>query len=242
MDMEKIEGKTGAVVLAAGQGKRMQSRVQKQFMELEGKPLIWYSLQKFEESAVDEIILVTGRDEMDYCRHEIVEAYGFQKVIGVVAGGKERYHSVYVGLKALENRGISYVLIHDGARPLVSDRIIADSIEQVKRYDACVAAVPVKDTIKISDQEQYAADTPPRNLLWQVQTPQTFSYPLIYSAYKKLFSGKEYEGVTDDAMVVESMTEHRVKLILGDYQNIKVTTPEDMILAKAFLQNRESGK
>lgn len=237
MTMEKNAGKTAAVVLAAGRGRRMNSQVQKQYMELGGRPLITYALEQFEKSRIDRIILVAGEEEIPYCRREIVEAYGFTKVCGIAAGGKERYHSVCNGLAALRGQGISHVLIHDGARPLLTEQIIEDALEGAERYEACVIAVPVKDTIKIADGEQFAAETPRRDLLWQIQTPQAFSYPLISRAYEKLMSREEYQrGVTDDAMVVEAMTDRKVKLIMGDYRNIKVTTPEDMILAEAFLK------
>ena len=237
--MERPGGKTAAVVLAAGQGKRMKSSVQKQFMELAGKPLIVHALKRFQESDVDQIVLVTGREELSYCKNEIVAAFGFSKVTAVVAGGKERYHSVYEGLKALSGQGIESVLIHDGARPLLTETIISDALKGAAAYGACVIAVPAKDTIKLADEEQFARETPPRDRLWQIQTPQAFSYSLILSAYEKLFSRAEYQqGVTDDAMVVETMTDTRVKLVMGDYENIKVTTPEDMILAEAFLKAR----
>ena len=229
-------GKIAAVVLAAGQGKRMNSKIQKQYLLVQGRPLITYALDAFEQSAVDTIILVVGQGEVPYCQKEIVDAYGYQKVSAVVEGGKERYHSVYEGLKQLENCEI--VLIHDGARPFVNQTIIHDAIEGAEEYEACVIGMPVKDTIKIADSQGFAAQTPDRSLLWQIQTPQAFSYPLIRRAYDKLFEAEEHQiGVTDDAMVVESMTSHHVKLIRGDYHNIKVTTPEDIVVAEAFLSH-----
>lgn len=229
-----MDGKTAAIVLAAGKGKRMESGISKQFMELEGRPLIFYALDAFEKSPVDEVVLVTGAGDVAYCREEIVRRYGFSKVTAVVEGGKERYHSVYAGLKAL--RPCSYVLIHDGARPCVTVDVIGRAIAGAAEYGACVAAMPVKDTIKIADEEGFAAQTPDRSLLWQVQTPQAFEYRLILEAYEKLLApGQDQQGVTDDACVVETMTDRRVKLVRGDYANIKVTTPEDMALAKALL-------
>ena len=232
---------TAAVVLAAGQGKRMQSAVAKQFLLLDGKPVIYHALRASEDSNVDGIILVTGPDEIEYCKKEIVEQYGFKKVINVIAGGKERYHSVYEGLCALhsvlEDEGI--VLIHDGARPMVTGEIIERTIESAKEYGACVAAMPVKDTIKIADDQQFSQMTPDRSTLWQIQTPQVFRYELVYDAYKKLMSDISYQkGITDDAMVVESMCSGKVKLVEGSYENIKVTTPEDMIVAESFLKRR----
>lgn len=227
--------KSAAIVLAAGQGKRMQSHVQKQFLLLNGRPLITYALEAFENSPVDQIILVAGPDEIRYCQEEIAEKYGFSKVTKVIAGGRERYHSVYEGLKAAE--GAEYVLIHDGARPLLDQKMISRSLEGAKEYGACVVGMPVKDTIKTSGADGFVESTPDRSALWQVQTPQAFYYPWILEAYKKLFSREEYQqGVTDDGMVLESMTAHKVKLIEGSYFNIKVTTPEDMAVAEALLE------
>lgn len=246
-------GKCAAIVLAAGQGKRMNSSVAKQFLLLGGKPLIYYSLKAFEESQVDTVVLVTGEEEMEYCRREIVEEYGFRKVARIVPGGTERYHSVYGGLMALSETGFrgdskspansgvnldrDIVLIHDGARPLVSADIISRAMDGAAAYGACAAAMPVKDTIKVANGAEFAESTPKRSLLWQIQTPQAFSFPLIFRAYEKLFSREEYQkDITDDAMVVETMTSSRVKLIRGDYTNMKVTTPEDMVVAEALLQ------
>lgn len=233
---------TAAIVLAAGQGKRMQSAVAKQFLLLNNEPVVCHSLRAFEESDVETIILVTGADEIEYCREEIVRKYGFKKVSAIIAGGKERYHSVYEGLCALDGMlaedGI--VLIHDGARPMITQEIIVRTIDAAEEHGACVAAMPVKDTIKVADANGFAAMTPDRSTLWQIQTPQTFHYGLVYGAYKKLLSDESYQkGITDDAMVVESMCGDRVKLVEGSYENIKVTTPEDMFVAELFLKRRE---
>lgn len=222
-----------AVVLAAGAGKRMNTKVHKQYLEVAGKPLLYYTLKAFEESRVDDIVLVTGAGEELYCRREIVEKYGFHKIKAVTAGGKERYHSVYQGLLAAE--GTDYVLIHDGARPLVEQAVIERCMESVEKYQACAVGMPVKDTIKIVDGEQFAKGTPDRSSLWQVQTPQTFSYVLIREAYCKMLQ-QEDAVITDDAMVVERMTSVPVKLIEGSYRNIKITTPEDLLLMEAYLR------
>lgn len=227
--------KITAIILAAGQGKRMESKIHKQYMELAGKPLIWYALQAFENSIIDDVILVAGAGEVDYCKKEIVEFYDFHKVSAVVEGGRERYHSVYEGLKAV--RSCEYVLVHDGARPLVSQQIISRAADGAAEFGACVIAMPVKDTIKISDEDDFACVTPARNHLWQIQTPQAFSYDLIFHAYQKLLSREDYQnGITDDAMVIETMTDTKVKLIPGSYQNIKVTTPEDILIADTLLK------
>ena len=224
--------KNVAIVLAAGQGKRMNSKVQKQYLLLKGKPILYYTLNAFEKSPlISEIVLVTGKDEIEYCQKEIVEKYGFEKVRKITAGGKERYYSVYEGIKVIEDA--DYVLIHDGARPFVDEVIIERVCENVQEYKACVVGMPVKDTIKIADEEGFAAQTPDRRKVWQVQTPQTFEYELIRTAYEKLLA-EEPEGITDDAMVVETMTEHKVKLVEGSYRNIKITTPEDLDIAAVF--------
>lgn len=221
----------GAVVLAAGKGKRMHSAVQKQFLMLGGKPVIFYSLEQFEQCPfINEIVLVTGEEEIDYCRKEIVEKYDFQKVKKIVAGGAERFLSVYNGLKACT---CDFVYIHDGARPFVDQAILERTREDVKRYGACVAGMPVKDTIKISDGDGYADVTPPRSRVWMVQTPQVFAYSCIKDAYDKLIADGRID-VTDDAMVLECMTGQKTKLTLGSYENIKITTPEDLEIAEVF--------
>lgn len=224
--------KNVAIVLAAGQGKRMNSKVQKQFLLIKEKPVLYYTLNAFETSPlISEIILVTGKDEIEYCQKEIVEKYGFEKVGKIVAGGKERYHSVFEGIKAIDEA--DYVLIHDGARPFVDAEIISRACDAVKEHRACVVGMPVKDTIKIADDQGFAAQTPDRRKVWQVQTPQAFEYHLIKEAYEKLLVD-EPEGITDDAMVVETMTNHKVKLVEGSYRNIKITTPEDLGIATIF--------
>lgn len=234
-------GRTAAVILAAGKGTRMGSQVHKQYLELFGKPLLYYALHAFESSSIDEIILVTGPGEAGYCREEIIEKYGFRKVTAVTEGGKERYHSVYQGLKAVKN--CDYVLIHDGARPCVTEEVIEAASNGARMYRACAVGMPVKDTIKVSDENEFASVTPDRNRLWLIQTPQAFEYGLVLQAYEKLMSSEEYqEVVTDDAMVVETMTQEKVKLIRGDYANIKITTPEDMEIAGVLIKRNHREK
>lgn len=229
--------KITAIVLAAGSGSRMKSKTKKQFMEIKGKPVIWYSLFEFEKSRVDEIILVTGKEDIDYCKKEIVEKYNLKKIKNVVAGGSERYESVYNGLKEVTG---NIVLIHDGARPLINNEIIERSIEGTIKSDACVVGVPVKDTIKRANKEGYIIDTPNRSELWITQTPQSFKTDLVKMAYKKmkeeLEKGNTTINITDDAMVVEEFTTNQVRFVQGDYKNIKVTTPEDIDIAELFIE------
>lgn len=246
-----------AIVLAAGRGSRMESDVAKQYMLLRDRPLIWYALHAVEESSViDDCILVTGAEDISYVKEEIVTKHGFRKVSAVVAGGKERYDSVYNGLLAAVGGGTAqdgedpaapchdgYIFIQDGARPFLTEEILERCYKAVQGDRACVAGMPVKDTIKIVDERGFAAQTPDRNFMWQVQTPQVFDASLILSAYKKMMQEKERllrEGisVTDDAMVVETFTDCKVRLVEGSYRNIKVTTPEDMAVAEAFLKTQ----
>lgn len=236
--MEHIRQKRFAgIVLSAGTGKRMNSSIPKQYMALGNYPVIYYSLKAFEDSGVDEIILVAGAGDVDYCRKEIVEKFGLKKVCAVVEGGSERYFSVYEGLKAVN---ADYVMIHDGARPHIDVELIRNSMETVEREKACIVAVPVKDTIKSVDKEGYVAETPERDTLWAVQTPQSFSYDLLMEAYQRLFKaqklGKRLPIITDDAMILEQMMDRKVKIIPGSYKNIKITTQEDLGIAKLFLQ------
>jgi 2-C-methyl-D-erythritol 4-phosphate cytidylyltransferase len=230
--------KTAAIVLAAGQGKRMQADRPKQYLLIKDKPVLYYSLLAFEYSEVEEIILVTKKGEEAYCQREIVEKYGFQKISKIVAGGQERYDSVFAGLQALDSEKMQkkgYVFIHDGARPFLTSQLIHRLFEETKLYKACVAGVPVKDTIKVADKNRQVVSTPDRELLWQVQTPQVFSYGLIYKAYQKLYENANIQ-VTDDAMVLEQMTGHPIHLVEAYYQNIKITTPEDLAVAQIFLE------
>jgi 2-C-methyl-D-erythritol 4-phosphate cytidylyltransferase len=226
-----------AIVLSAGKGSRMNSDVHKQYLKLADKPIIVYALEAFEKSRVDEIVLVVGAGEEDYCQTEIVEKYGINKVGAIVCGGKERYHSVYNGLKAAGNT--DYVMIHDGARPFITDAIIERMMDAVCRKHACVAGMHVKDTIKITNERAEVQTTPDRKNVWMVQTPQAFSYPLICDAYEKMML-QEDTTITDDAMVVEKMCNIPVSLVEGSYTNIKITTPEDMIIAEAILKQNDS--
>lgn len=227
--------KTVAVVLAAGKGSRMNTAVKKQYMEIKGKPVICHSIAAFEQAGIDEIVLVTGKDDIEWCQREIVQANHFERVTKIVAGGKERYDSVYAALQVISDA--DYILIHDGARPCVSTEVIWRTIEAAKETGASVAAVPVKDTIKVVNAEGIAVDTPDRSTLWSVQTPQTFAADVIHQAYEKMYREKpEYLKITDDAMVVEYFSTRKVKIVMGDYCNIKITTMDDIPSAEQYLQ------
>lgn len=228
--------KITAIVLAAGQGKRMNSEVAKQYLMLKAKPVLYYSLKTFEDSLVDDIILVVGADDIDYVRKQIVEAYDFKKVTHIIAGGKERYNSVYNALESITDT--KYVLIHDGARPFVTDEIVDRVIKNVIALKACVVGMPAKDTIKIADEDGYVYDTPSRANLWMIQTPQAFEYEMIKKAYDMIMKEDNIQ-VTDDAMVLEYTLGYPIKLIKGSYQNIKITTPEDINISQMLLSNRD---
>ncbi len=231
-----------AVVLAGGRGKRMGTAVAKQYLMIHDKPVLYYSLDTFEKSEViDEVILVAGKGQIPYCLREIVQKYGFQKIKAVVEGGTERYHSVWEGLCALETAGWKdgYIFIHDGARPFINEEILQRAYEEVLKSHACVIGMPVKDTIKIADEKGCIQMTPKRSLVWQIQTPQVFSAELIFSAYREMMQ-KEKEllqqgiQITDDAMVVENVCGCPIRLVEGSYDNLKITTPEDLEIAEVL--------
>jgi len=224
--------KTWAVIVAAGKGKRMGAGLNKQFINVKGKPLLFYTLKAFSDcEEIDKIVVVCAPKEIDYCNEEIIKKYNFQKVHSIVSGGEERHQSVLSGLKALDDCEV--VLIHDGARPFVSDTIIRDGIKYARIYDACACGVIPKDTIKIMDEFGFSVSTPKREQLFCVQTPQSFKFDLILSCYNKL---KNQERVfTDDTSLVEYFG-HKVFLYQGSYSNIKVTTPEDLFLAESIIK------
>lgn len=227
--------KNSVVICAAGVGKRMNSKVAKQYIELDGKPILAHTVNTFEKSDdIDEIVIVTGAEDIDYVKKNIIEKYGYKKVKSVESGGAERQNSVYNGLKAL-SEDTDIVLIHDGVRPFVSENDIHNIIEETKVYKACVLGVKVKDTIKVCDRNGYIKSTPDRAALWAAHTPQTFEYKLIKKAYKQAFE----DGImgTDDSMLVERIGV-KVKMVEGSYYNIKITTPEDLITGENILERR----
>lgn len=222
-----------AIILAGGRGSRMGTEVHKQYLLLAGKPVLFYSLDVFQASdLIDEIILVAGEGEEEYCRRNFVLKYRLSKVSKIISGGRERYHSVWNGLQNVKKEG--FVFIHDGARPFVDEEMLARIYKEVQIHKACVAGMPVKDTIKIVDESCSVADTPDRSTLWAVQTPQAFESRLVKRAYELLMQEEECLHVTDDAKVVEEMLHYPIKLVQGSYENIKITTPEDLVIGEAL--------
>ena len=223
-----------AIVLAAGSGKRMNQEIPKQYMKLGDAPLMVHCLRTFQESKVTQIVLVVAPGDVEKCRKEIIERYHIDKCIAIVEGGKERYNSVYAGLQAIND---GYVLIHDCARAFVSIDIIHRCMSAVALYESCVVGMPSKDTVKLTDTHRKVLDTPDRSNVWIVQTPQCFEYNLIRGAYDRIIENAD-TSITDDAMIVEKVTDHDVHMIEGSYMNIKVTTPEDVAFGEAILRNR----
>ena len=219
------------IILAAGKGRRMGESINKQYLNIKGYPILYYTIKAFSQSnCIDEILVVAAEDEVNYCKEEIVKKFNFFKVKDVVIGGKERQDSVLNGLKAVSNCEI--VLIHDGARPFVNESIIKSAVIYANLYGAAACGVEPKDTIKIKDSLGFSIKTPKRDMLFCVQTPQSFKYDLILECHKKI----NCDGikVIDDTMVVEQYG-NRVYLYEGSYDNIKVTTPVDLEIAKQIL-------
>lgn len=231
-----------AVVLAAGKGTRMGTSVAKQYLDLGGRPVVAYALEAFEQSLlIDDILLMVGEGQQEYCEKELVQRYGWKKVKKICVGGRERYESVCRAIEVLmESPEIGnrdgYVFIHDGARPFLTEDIIRRTFQAVQQFHACVAGMPVKDTIKLTDAQGNIVQSPDRSLVWQAQTPQAFSVPLLAEAFRRLMEG-DPSGITDDAMVVESQMGTVVRMVEGSYQNIKITTPEDLAVAESILRS-----
>lgn len=221
-----------AIILAAGQGKRMNAASNKQYLILKEKPIIAHTIDAFEKCAlIDEIILVVHENEQEFCQKNILEKYKYTKIKGLVKGGKERQESVYNGLKEIGEE-TNIVLIHDGARPLITKQVIQRCIHGAIEHGAVSAGVPIKETIKIMGEDRFVSYTPKREDVWVTQTPQAFQRDIIQKAHEFAID-QGLEG-TDDAMLVEHMG-LKIKMVEGDYENIKITTPEDLIAAEAIL-------
>lgn len=225
-----------ALVPAAGMGKRMGADINKQYLLLAGKPIVAHTIQVMEDAPfIDDIYVIVPEAEIPYCREHVVERHSLSKVRRIVAGGAERQHSVLNGLRALAGASDKdVVLIHDGVRPFISPAILKRSVETASIRDGALVAVPVKDTVKVVS-EGIVRETPPRETLWLAQTPQAFPYSVIMAAHE-IAEAERYLG-TDDASLVEWMGKE-VHIVMGDYRNIKITTPEDLVLAEAFLREK----
>jgi 2-C-methyl-D-erythritol 4-phosphate cytidylyltransferase len=221
-----------AIILAAGKGLRMKAEINKQYLLLRGEPILLHTLRAFLKSPlIDEIILVINRDDENICKADILQKYDLTKAIKVVYGGDERQKSVYNGLTAMD-KNTEIVLIHDGARPMVTEEIIGRCIDGAEEFGAVSSGVPVKDTVKVLKKDRLVDYTPKRLDVWITQTPQAFKKEIIMKAHK-FAMGHGILG-TDDAMLVEQMG-YGVRMVEGDYKNIKITTPEDLLIAEAIL-------
>ncbi len=242
-----MEDRCTAVLLAAGKGTRMGGPLPKQYLPLAGKPLLAYSLETLLKSPViTDLVLVIPEGDETYVRENVLSRIteGREKFRCFAKGGAERYNSVASGIGAIA-WPCDYVFIHDGARPFLDEATLERLHKAVRETGACIAGMPSKDTVKISSRDGFVERTPDRAKVWIIQTPQVFSCELIRDAYGKLLPQlpelvERGIHVTDDAMVVESITGHRVRLVEGSYRNIKVTTPEDIPLSEALLQNPAS--
>ena len=220
-------GKVGAVIVAAGRSTRMGG-VDKTFVPILGLPLVAHTLDRFESfPQVDQIVLVLAEESLDRGR-ELVQERGYRKVAHVCAGDQRRQDSVRNGLELLSP--CEWVLVHDGARPCLDEAMLQRGLDAAAECGSAVAGVPVKDTIKLVSPDLMVNQTPDRSLLWAAQTPQVFQYDLFLEAHRTCT-----EDVTDDAAMVEALG-HPVKMFQGSYQNIKVTTADDLIIAEVFLK------
>jgi 2-C-methyl-D-erythritol 4-phosphate cytidylyltransferase len=227
--------KTVTIIPAAGAGVRMGAGVAKQFMDLEGRPLLAVTLGHFERcTAVASVVLVVPHDRVVYCKEEIVQKYSLRKVNQVVEGGKRRQDSVRLGLEATQGR-YELVLIHDGVRPFVGTELINRIIEAASRHRAVIPALPVKETVREVENDGRVVGTPDRKRLWLVQTPQAFRYDDILGAHRRALE-ENWEELTDDALLVEKMG-IPVTVVEGWEENIKITTPWDLEFAR-FLLNK----
>ena len=225
--------KPAAVIVSAGKGHRLAGEKKKQFLLLAGKPVLCHTLDKFETCPlIDSIQLVVGQEDMDYTLRAIVEDYGYRKVSQIVPGGKLRQESVKNGVDAL-SRDVDIVVVHDGVRPFVTREMIEESIQAARRFKAAVVAVPVKETIKVAGADRIVLKTLDRESLWKIQTPQTFQVEVIKEAFRR--AAEDGFIGTDDASLVERIGIN-VYILPGSYNNIKITTPEDLILASLILQ------
>jgi 2-C-methyl-D-erythritol 4-phosphate cytidylyltransferase len=235
--------KATVLIPAAGMGRRMGTAVSKQYLDLAGKPILAHTLSLFEHHPqIESIYLIVPPADIAYCREQIVGCYGFRKVANIVAGGAERQDSVFNGLQAMAADGIDQphrpVLIHDGARPLFNSGLLSQLVEIIIAQGACAVGVPVKDTIK-DVQNRQITGSPDRDHLWQAQTPQGAQYGLLIRAYKQ--AGEDGFRGTDDAALLTRLG-CPVQMLESDYRNIKVTTPEDLLIAAALLGSSEKGK
>ncbi len=224
-----------ALIPAAGMGRRMGKAVAKQFLPLGDRPMLAHTLLAFQRAAeVDEIIPILSEEDMENCLRDIIEPFHITKVKTLVVGGKERQDSVFNGLEKVE-KDTAVVIVHDGVRPFVTLELIREAVEAARKGDCVAVGVPLKDTVKEVDAKGVVRHTLERSRLWAIQTPQAFPAKVLKRAYEESYKHQVYG--TDDAMLVERAGT-KVRVIMGSYENIKITTPEDLILAEEILKRR----
>jgi 2-C-methyl-D-erythritol 4-phosphate cytidylyltransferase/2-C-methyl-D-erythritol 2,4-cyclodiphosphate synthase len=227
--------KTVAIIPAGGAGKRLKAQKAKQYLLLKNLPVLVHTLKVFQKAEIiDEIILVLPPDDVASAQQQLINKYGLTKLSAVVAGGKERQDSVRNGLAAITGE-CDIVVIHDAVRPFVTRELIYQVVDAAKSFEAASVGVKAKDTIKETKKDNLVAATIPRQNLWLTQTPQAFKFDLLKKAYTAAYSEKYYG--TDDASLIERIGA-KVKMIDGSYENIKITTPEDLIMAQALMKNK----
>lgn len=230
----QMNSKISVLIPAAGQGKRMESSVKKPYFMLADKPILSHTIDRFEHnSVVDEIFVIVDKSDFMVCRENVLAPFRFRKVRELVSGGETRQVSVFNGLRALSD-DVDFVVVHDGVRPFINDKIIFECLEATAEWGAAVSAVPVKETIKIANDKLFIDHTPKRDRLWRVQTPQVFRKSLLVEAHKKAV--QDGINATDDAALVEQLGSP-VKLVMGSYKNMKLTTPEDLRVAETLLND-----
>ena len=227
-----MNSKVCALIPAAGKGSRMARAVKKPYLKLAQKPILAHTIQRFEQnSAVDAIFVIVDRDDFSECHAAVLQPYRFTKVQALVEGGETRQMSVFNGVRAL-SADVDFVIVHDAVRPFVTDEIIFACLTAADECGAAVAAVPVKDTIKVANEDSFIVDTPVRDQLWAVQTPQVFRKSLLEAAHQ---AAQEHQlTATDDAALVEQLG-FPVKLVEGSYANLKITTPIDLRVAEVLI-------
>ena len=229
-----MNSKVSALIPAAGKGSRMAHAVKKPYLKLAQKPILAHTIQRFEQnSAVDAIFVIVDRADFGECRAAVVRPYPFTKVQALVEGGETRQMSVYNGLCAL-SEDVDFVIVHDGGRPFVTDEVIFACLTAADECGAAVAAVPVKDTIKVANEDSFIVETPARDRLWAVQTPQVFRKSLLQEAHQA--AQARQITATDDASLVEHLG-FPVKLVKGSYANLKITTPIDLRVAEVLISD-----
>lgn len=235
MRWEQMNSKICVLIPAAGEGSRMDTSVKKPYLIIAKKPILSHTIDRFEQnSAIDDIFVIVDKSDFETCNTTVLAPYRYRKVRELIAGGETRQASVFNGLRALSN-DVDFVIVHDGVRPFITDEVIFKCLTASKKWGAAVSAVPVKDTIKVANHQQFIDHTPDRDQLWRVQTPQAFRKSLLMDAHKTAIQNSF--TASDDAALVEKLGSP-VKLIRGSYKNVKLTTPEDLQIAEIWIHDK----